>query len=348
MKLSSINFDLPSKLIASFPSRDREDTRMMVVHRHNGKVEHKIFKDILDYFDNGDVIVVNNTKVFSAKLYGNKEKTNSIIEVCLVRELDKEQHLWDITVEPARKIRVGNKIFFGNGELIGEIIDNTTSRGRTLKFFFDGSTDELYNLINHLGSAPIPKILDRESLPEDKEFYQTVYADKIGAVVAPSAGLPFTNYIIKSLQLKDVVFADLILNMNTSIFNTVDIEDLTKYRVSSEYFNISQDTANKVNLGIKKKKKICITGISTLKAVETIAYDKTGIKAYEGWTNEFICPKYDFKISNSLITKFHLPNTVPFINVAAFLGPELTLEVYKLAIKEKYNFFIYGDSMLII
>jgi S-adenosylmethionine:tRNA ribosyltransferase-isomerase len=348
MKLSSIKFDLPAELIASHPPDNREDTRMMVVHRRTGKVEHRVFKDIVEYLGAGDVVVLNNARVFASKLYGNKEKTNSFIEVCLVRELDKSQHLWDITVEPARKIRVGNKIIFGKGELIGEVIDNTTSRGRTLKFFFDGSTDELYKLINHLGNAPIPKALGRDSIPEDKERYQTVYAKTVGAVVAPTAGLPFTNYILKSLELRDIVFAELFLNLNTSIYNVVDIEDITKYKVSSEYFAITKDVADRVNIGLKNKRNICAVGVSVLKAIESVAYDKTSIKPYEGWTNEFIHPKYNFNVTSSLITKFHLSGTVPFINVCAFLGTELTLEVYRVAIENKYKFFVYGDSMLII
>jgi S-adenosylmethionine:tRNA ribosyltransferase-isomerase len=362
-KLSSIKFSLPSDLIASRPTVNREDTRMMVIDRATGKIEHKLFKDILEYFTESDTIILNTAKVLPLRLSGDKEGAGSGMTAYLIRELDSSQHLWDATVSPARKMRNGNKVIFRKKnikkedkltkakslELVGEIVDNTTSRGRTIKFFFDGPPNELYKLLNDLGEAPIPDALDREVIDEDREWYQTVYAKHTGAAVAPSAGFPFTNYLLKALEIKDVVLTDVVLNINPSIFNVIDIEELSKYRSSSEYYKIEKEAANKINFALKGKKKVCAVGISVLKTLESVFLEKDCIKSCEGWSNLFIYPgDHTFKVANTLLTKFHLPGTVPFINVCAFLGPELALEAYKAAIANKYNFFVYGDSMLIL
>ena len=320
----------------------------MVVHKDTGKIEHKVFKDVIDYFAEDDTLVVNDTKVFSALLYGNKEKTGAQIEVLLLRALNEEHHLWDTLVNPARKIRVGNKLFFGNGELVAEVLDNTTSRGRTLKFLFDGTTEELHGTIEQLGSTPLPKEIQRKVVPEDRNRYQTVYAQQTGAVVAPTAGLHFTPHLLKRLELKGSQIVSITLHIGLGTLRPVDVEDLTKYKVDSEFLSVSAASVQLVNQTLNKNKRVCAVGVSTAKAIEDSVAVAGGMKPNYGWTNKFIFPPYSFKVCTSLITNFHLPASAPLMTVAAFGGYDLLMEAYQVAIKEKYRFFVYGDAMLIL
>jgi len=348
MKLSSFKFTLPSKLIASHPVENREEARLMVVHKHTGQIEHKTFKDLIDYLGENDTLVLNDTKIFPSKLYGSKEKTGAQIEVFLLRELESGEHLWDTLVEPARKIRVGNKLYFGDGELVAEVLDNTTSRGRTLKFLFEGTREEFYEIVDQLGFVPLPNQLKRKPEAEDRERYQTIYAQHIGAVVPPFAGLHFSAHLLKRLELKGVHIAPLTLHIGLNSMKIIDVEDLTKYRIGSEQFLIPDDTVTTVNTALDDKKQVCAVGTSTIKALETSVSVAGRLKPAQGWTNKLIFPPYDFKVCTSLITNFHLPESLPLVNAAAFGGYELMMEAYQLAIKEKYRFFVYGDAMLII
>ncbi|MCU0318009.1 MAG: tRNA preQ1(34) S-adenosylmethionine ribosyltransferase-isomerase QueA [Amoebophilaceae bacterium] len=348
MKLSSFKFDLPSKLISPHPAANRDEARLMVVHKDTGKIEHKHFKDVIDYLSEDDVLVVNDTKVFSALLYGSKEKTGAPIEVLLLRELNGEHHLWDALVDPARKIRVGNKLFFGDGELVAEVLDNTTSRGRTLKFLFDGTTEDLHGIIEQLGNTPLPKEIKRKVIPEDRSRYQTVYAQQIGAVVAPTAGLHFTPHLLKRLELQGIHIASLTLHIGLGSLRPVDVEDLTKYKVDSEFMSIHETVARVVNQALNQRKRVCAVGVSTAKAIESSVSAAGGLKASHGWTNKFIFPPYPFRVCTSLITNFHLPASAPLMTAAALGGYDLIMEAYQLAVKEKYRFFVYGDAMLIL
>ena len=348
MKLSEFRFDLPANLMATHPPKNRDEARMMVVHRDTGKIEHRVFKDILEYFDDGDVMVVNDTKVFPARLYGNKEKTGAKIEVFLLRELNKDIHLWDVLVDPARKIRVGNKLYFGESDLVAEVIDNTTSRGRTIKFLFDGSDEEFYKTINDLGETPLPKYIKREAEPEDRERYQTVYAKNVGAVAAPTAGLHFTKEVLKRLEIKGVDVAPLTLHVGLGTFRPVDVEDLTKHKTDSENFMVPAETAEMVNKALDNKKRVCAIGTTTMRALESSVSANNRLKANEGWTDRFIFPPYEFKIANSLITNFHMPESTLLMMAAAFGGYDLIMKAYEEAVKEKYRFFSYGDVMLIL
>ena len=348
MKLSAFKFVLPSKLIAPRPAENRDAARLMVIHKDTGKIEHKLFRDVLHYFEENDTLVVNDTQVFPAKLYGSKEKTGAQIEVFLLRELDEEEHLWDTLVEPARKIRVGNKLYFGNGELVAEVLDNTTSRGRTLKFLFEGTQEALHNIIDQLGIVPLPSQFKRKVGPEDRVHYQTVYAQHVGAVVAPAAGLHFTSQLIKRLELKGTNIMPITLHISLGTLRTIDVEDLTKYKIDSELFAIAEETALAVNKSLDSKRQVCAVGISTIKAMESAVSVSARLKPNQGWTNKFIFPPYNFKVCTSLITNFHLPESVPLVNTAAFGDYELIMEAYQVAIKEKYRFFMYGDAMLII
>lgn len=348
MKLSEFKFDLPEEYLATHPSANRDESRMMVVHRDSGKIEHRVFKDILEYFDEGDVMVVNDTKVFPARLYGNKEKTGAKIEVFLLRELNKDIHLWDVLVDPARKIRVGNKLYFGESDLVAEVIDNTTSRGRTIKFLFDGSDEEFYKAINDLGETPLPKYIKREAEPEDRERYQTVYAKNIGAVAAPTAGLHFTKEVLKRLEIKGVDVTPLTLHVGLGTFRPVDVEDLTKHKMDSENFMVPAETVTMVNNALDNKKRVVAIGTTTMRALESSVSANNRLKANEGWTDRFIFPPYDFKIANSLVTNFHMPESTLLMMTAAFGGYELIMEAYQQAIKEKYRFFSYGDVMLVL
>ena len=348
MKLSEFRFDLPANLMATHPAKNRDEARMMVIHRSTGKIEHRIFKDILEYFGDGDVMVLNDTKVFPARLYGNKEKTGAKIEVFLLRELNKENHLWDVLVDPARKIRVGNKLYFGDSDLVAEVIDNTTSRGRTIKFLFDGTDDDFYKTINDLGETPLPKYLKRDAEPDDRERYQTVYAKHVGAVAAPTAGLHFTREVLKRLELSGVDIVPLTLHVGLGTFRPVDVEDLTKHKMDSEHFIVSDETAQTVNKALDNKKRVCAVGTTTMRGLESSVSANARLKPTEGWTDKFIFPPHDFKIPNALITNFHMPESTLLMMTCAFGGYDLIMDAYKVAVKEKYNFFSYGDVMLIL
>lgn len=353
MKLSEFNFDLPEELIAKHPVENRDEARMMVVHKDTGEIEHKHFKDLIDYFDTGDVMVFNNTKVFPARLYGNKEKTGAKIEVFLLRELDRESLLWDVLVDPARKIRIGNKLYFGEDEsLVAEVIDNTTSRGRTLRFLFDGDYDQFKDKIYELGETPLPKYIDRPVEKEDEERYQTVYAKVEGAVAAPTAGLHFSKTLLKRMEIKGINFSEVTLHIGLGTFREVEVEDLTKHKMDSEQLFITEEAANIVNEAKRNKKRVCAVGTTSMRAIETSVSTDGMLKPYEGWTNKFIFPPYDFSIADAMITNFHTPLSTLLMMASAFMGNkdghELMLRAYKEAIKEKYRFFSYGDAMLII
>lgn len=348
MKLSEFKFDLPVDRLSLYPAENRDESRLMVVHKDTGEIEHKIFKDVVDYFDDGDVFVINNTKVFPARLYGNKEKTGAKIEVFLLRELNKDAHLWDVLVDPARKIRVGNKLYFGDGDLVAEVIDNTTSRGRTIRFLFDGEDEEFYNTIDSLGETPLPKYIKRDSEPSDRERYQTIYAEHVGAVAAPTAGLHFTPQVMKRLEIKGVEMTPITLHVGLGTFRPVDVEDLTKHKMDSENFFINEHTANAVNTALDNKKRIVSVGTTSMRSIESSVSANGRLKEYEGWTDKFIFPPYEFKIANSLITNFHMPESTLLMMTCAFGGYELIMKAYEEAVKEKYRFFSYGDAMLII
>lgn len=349
MKLSDFKFDVPKKLIALYPAENRDESRLMVVHRKTGEIEHRMFKDIIEYFGEGDVFVTNDTKVFPARLYGNKEKTGAEIEVFLLRELNSELRLWDVLVDPARKIRVGNKLYFGDSDLVAEVIDNTTSRGRTIRFLFDGTEEEFHKTIDALGETPLLKeIIERKIEPEDRERYQTVFAENVGAVAAPTAGLHFTPHLLKRLELRGVEVSPITLHVGLGTFRQVDVEDLTKHKMDSENYNIPEKTVKLVNEALDNKKRVVAVGTTSLKTVESSVTANGRLKASSGWTDKFIIPPYEFKIANALITNFHLPESTLLMTTAAFGGYDLTMKAYKEAIKEKYRFFSYGDAMLIL
>ena len=349
MKLSQFKFHLPDSLIATHPAKTRDQARLMVVDRKKGKIEHKVFKDVINYFGDKDVVIVNNTKVFPARLYGNKEKTGAKIEVFLLRELNRESLLWDVLVDPARKIRIGNKLYFGDDDLlVAEVIDNTTSRGRTLRFLYDGPYEQFKKNIEILGHTPLPKYIKRKVEPEDKERYQTVYAKHEGAVAAPTAGLHFSRELIKRMELKGVNFSEVTLHVGLGTFRPVEVEDLTKHKMDSEQFEITQQACNVVNKGISLHKKICCVGTTSMRTIESSVSTLGEMKPAKGWTNKFIFPPYDFSIANSMITNFHLSESTLLMMVSAFGGYDLMMEAYRTAIKEKYRFFTYGDAMLII
>ena len=349
MKLSHFNFNLPEELLAEFPTENRDESRLMVVNRKTGTIEHKLFKDVIDYFDDGDVMVLNNTKVFPARLYGNKEKTGARIEVFLLRELNAEQRLWDVLVDPARKIRIGNKLYFGDDDsLVAEVIDNTTSRGRTLRFLYDGSYEEFREKLVELGETPIPKYIEREVTPEDAERYQTIYAKVEGAVAAPTAGLHFSKHLLKRLEIKGVDFAEVTLHVGLGTFNPVEVEDLSKHKMDSEEMIISQEACDIVNNAKAKKKKVCCVGTTAMRAMESSVSSQRTLNPYTGWTNKFIYPPYDFSLADCMITNFHTPKSTLLMMISAFCGHDLMKKAYEEAIKEKYRFYSYGDAMLII
>jgi S-adenosylmethionine:tRNA ribosyltransferase-isomerase len=349
MKLSQFRFDLPLNLIAQNPTKRREDSRMMVVHRKSGNIENKHIKDILEYFDDKDVFVVNNTKVFPARMYGRKEKTGAKIEVFLLRELNKPNRLWDVIVDPARKIRVGNKLYFGeNDELVAEVIDNTTSRGRTIRFLWDGTEEDFRKMLDFMGETPLPKYIKRKPDEEDKERYQTVYAKHEGAVAAPTAGLHFSKELIKRLEIKGIRFAEVTLHTGLGTFRPIEVEDLSKHKMDAEYYNIDETACKIVNRAKEYGHRICSVGTTTMRALESSFTAQKLLKPSEGWTNMFIHPPYEFNIADSLVTNFHLPKTSLLIMTCAFAGYELTMEAYKKAIKDKYRFFSYGDALLIV
>ena len=349
MKLSQFKFDLPLNLIAQNPTKQREDARMLVVDRKTGAMENKHFKDILEYFDDKDVFVVNNTKVFSARMYGRKEKTGAKIEVFLLRELNKTNRLWDVIVDPARKIRVGNKLYFGeNEELVAEVIDNTTSRGRTIRFLWDEDEESFKKMLDFLGETPLPKYIKRTPTEEDKERYQTVYAKHEGAVAAPTAGLHFSKELIKRCEIQGIRFAELTLHTGLGTFRPIEVEDLSKHKMDAEYYQITEEAANIVNKAKQTGHRVCSIGTTTMRAMETSFTATKLLKPNEGWTNHFIHPPYNFSVADSLVTNFHLPKTSLLIMTCAFAGYDLAMAAYQKAIKDKYRFFSYGDSLLVI
>ena len=349
MKLSHFNYDLPEGLLAEYPSEHRDEAKLMVLNREKGSIEHKHFKDLVDYFDEGDILVFNNTKVFPARLYGNKEKTGARIEVFLLRELNAESRLWDVLVDPARKIRIGNKLFFGEDSgLVAEVIDNTTSRGRTLRFLYDGSYEEFRKKLNEMGQTPLPKYIKRDVEPSDEERYQTIYAKHEGAVAAPTAGLHFSKHLLKRLEIKGIDLKELTLHVGLGTFNPVEVEDLSKHRMDSEEVFIPASTADAVNNAIDTKKRVCAVGTTVMRSMESSVSADAHLKAFEGWTNKFIFPPYDFSIANCMITNFHTPKSTLMMMTSAFAGHDLLKEAYAEAIKENYQFYSYGDAMLII
>ena len=351
-KLSKYNFVLPPELVAKYPASERDESRLMVVHKDSGKIEHKLFKDMVDYTNDGDIFVVNNTKVFPARLYGNKEKTGANIEVFLLRELNSKLRLWDVLVDPARKIRVGNKLYFHKDgeaeELVSEVLDNTTSRGRTIRFLYDGTDEEFYSLLKRIGHTPLPKYIGRHEEEFDIERYQTIFAKNDGAVAAPTAGLHFSKTLMKRLELEGAFFGELTLHIGIGTFRSIDVEDLSKHKMDAEYYEINEGTANLINDAKSKGKKIFSVGTTSTRALESSITAAGKLRASEGWTNLFIFPPFDFKITNAMITNFHLPKSSLIIMVSAFADTELIMDAYNIAIKEKYNFFSYGDAMLII
>ena len=351
MKLSEFTFDLPEELIAKEPIEYRDDSRLMVVHRDTGKIEHRKFKEIVEYFGDGDVVIINNTKVFPARLYGKKEKTGAKIEVFLLRELNKPQRLWDVLVDPARKIRVGNKLFFGNDHndiLVAEVIDNTTSRGRTIRFLNDVPEDEFYEALNTLGETPIPKYMKRKANDEDTIAYQTIFATEKGAVAAPAAGLHFSREVLKWFEIKGVEVADITLHLGLGSLRKIEVEDLSKHKMDSENFIIPQASADKVNKAKADRKKVCAVGNSVMRAIESAVSANSQMKGMEGWTEKFIFPPYVFSIANCMVTNFHAPKSAFYITAATFGGIPLIRKAYEEAIKEKYRFLDYGDAMLIL
>jgi S-adenosylmethionine:tRNA ribosyltransferase-isomerase len=349
MKLSEFNFDLPEELIAEYPSENRDEARLMVIHRETGKIEHKLFKDVINYFKEDDVMIMNNTRVFPARMYGNKEKTGAKIEVFLLRELNRESLLWDVLVDPARKIRIGNKLYFGDDDsLVAEVIDNTTSRGRTLRFLFDGPYEEFKKKITELGETPLPKYIKRAVEPADEDRYQTIFAKNEGAVAAPTAGLHFSRQLMKRLELKGVKFGEVTLHIGLGTFRPVEVEDLTKHKMDSEQVIINKQCIDIVNEGIATKRRICAVGTTVMRAVESAVSTDGRLNTYEGWTNKFIFPPYEFSIANCMITNFHTPLSTLLMLISAFAGHDLMMEAYKLAVKEKYRFYSYGDAMMII
>lgn len=349
MKLSQFKFELPQKLVAQHPADNRDESRLLVLNRETGEIQHKMFKDVLGYFDDGDVLVLNDTKVFPARLYGNKEKTGAKIEVFLLRELNRESRLWDVLVDPARKIRIGNKLYFGEDDaLVAEVIDNTTSRGRTLRFLFDGPYEEFKATIERLGQTPLPKYIEREVEPADEERFQTIYAQNEGAVAAPTAGLHFSRQLLKRLELKGVDFANLTLHVGLGTFRPVEVEDLTKHKMDSEEMYINELCVEKVNLAKRNKQRVCAVGTTSMRAIESSVSTDGFLKPYGGWTNRFIFPPFEFNIANCMITNLHMPMSTLLMQVCAFGGYDHVMEAYQVAMKEKYRFFSYGDAMLII
>jgi S-adenosylmethionine:tRNA ribosyltransferase-isomerase len=349
MKLTAFKFAVPKEQIALYPTKDRDGSKLMILHRKTGKIEHKKFKDIINYFDEGDTFIVNDTKVFPARMWGNKEKTGAKIEVFLLRELNRDSLLWDVVVDPARKIRIGNKLYFGkDDELVAEVIDNTTSRGRTLRFLFDGTYEEFKATITAMGETPLPHYIKRETEASDAERYQTIYAQHEGAVAAPTAGLHFSRELMKRMELKGIHFAGVTLHIGLGTFRPVEVEDLTKHKMDSEQVLITQEACDVVNKSKERKKNVCCVGTTTMRAIESSVSTDDRMKPYNGWTNKFIFPPYDFSIANRMVTNFHMPESTLLMMVCAFGGYDNVINAYKVALKEKYRFYSYGDAMLII
>ena len=351
-KLSQFKFDLPQKLIAKYPADVRDESRLMVVHRETGEIEHKTFRNLLEYFGEGDSLIFNNTKVFPARLFGHKEKTGAKIEVFLLRELNPDSHLWDVLVDPARKIRVGNKLYFqdaeGEDRLVAEVVDNTTSRGRTIRFLYDDSNEEFRKTMHELGHTPLPMYINRPAEELDAERYQTVYAEEEGAVAAPTAGLHFSKAMLKMMELDSINQAKITLHVGLGTFRNIEVEDLSKHKMDAEYFRISQAAADMVNASKTSGKRVCAVGTTSMRSIESAVSAEGLLKADEGWTNKFIFPPYEFSIADSMVTNFHLPKSSLFIMICAFGGTDLMKAAYKEAIKEGYRFYSYGDAMLIL
>lgn len=349
MKLSHFNYDLPKELVAQHPVDHRDDSRLMVLHRDTQTIEHKKFSDIIDYFDEGDSMVLNNTKVFPARMWGNKEKTGAKIEVFLLRELNAESRLWDVLVDPARKIRIGNKLYFGEDDsLVAEVIDNTTSRGRTLRFLYDGSYEEFRQKLQDLGETPLPKYIARDVEPEDEERYQTIFAKEEGAVAAPVAGMHFSKNLMKRLEIKGIEFPEITLHVGLGTFRPVEVEDLSKHKMDSEQYKVTEEAARIVNQSKANKNKVVAVGTTVMRAIESSVTTDGMLKPYEGWTNKFIFPPNDFYVADAMVTNFHPPLSTLLMMSSAFAGHDFLMKAYKEAVKEKYRFFCYGDAMLII
>lgn len=349
MKLSQYHYDFSADMLAKYPADNRDESRLMVIHRQTGEIEHKVFKDIINYFDEKDVFIFNNTKVFPARLYGNKEKTGAEIEIFLLRELNKDLRLWDVLVDPARKIRIGNKLYFGEDDaLVAEVIDNTTSRGRTLRFLYDGSYEEFREVLHQMGETPLPRWVRSKVEPIDEERYQTIYAKEEGAVAAPTAGLHFSKHLLKRMEIKGIDSAEITLHVGLGNFRTVDVEDLTKHKMDSEQIVIPQSAADMVNNAKKEGHRICAIGTTVQRTLESSVSTTGTLKPYEGWTNKFIFAPYDFHIADSMVSNFHLPGSTQLMMVAAFGGYDLVMSAYQEAIKEGYRFGTYGDAMLIL
>jgi S-adenosylmethionine:tRNA ribosyltransferase-isomerase len=349
MKLSQFNFHMNEKLVALSPAHNRDESRLLVLNKKTGDIEHKTFKDVVNYFKSDDLFVFNDTKVFPARLYGNKEKTGAKIEVFLLRELNQDIRLWDVLVDPARKIRIGNKLYFGkNDVLIAEVIDNTTSRGRTLRFLYDGTNKEFKKILFHLGETPLPKSIDRPVTPEDVIRYQTIFAKNEGAVVAPAAGLHFSRELMKRMEIVGINRAFITLHVGIGTFRNVEVEDLTKHKTDSEQIEVTEETATIINKHQKEGVKICAIGTSVVKTLETVVTTHGNVKPFNGWTNKFIFPPYEFTVANAMISNFHMPKSTLLMIITAFGGFDNVMNAYDVAVKENYRFGHYGDAMLII
>jgi len=348
MKLSKFSFDLPANLISQDPHKNRDESKLMILHRDTQKIEHKKFKDILNIFNENDVFIINNTKVFPARMYGNKEKTGAKIEVFLLRELNEEHRLWDVLVDPARKIIVGNKLYFGDDDLVAEVVDNTTSRGRTIRFLFDGSKEEFNTIVKKLGETPIPKYIERAVKKDDEERYQTIFAKVEGAVAPPTAGMHFSRELMMRMDIKGIKFAELTLHQGLGTFRNVEVEDLSKHKMDSENYDISDKTADIVNHAKNQKQRVVAVGSGVMRAIESSVSSTGTLNASAGWTDKFISPMYDFSIANAFITNFHAPESTLLMLATAFGGYDFVMEAYKEAVKKKYHFQCYGDAMLIL
>ncbi|MDR0907341.1 MAG: tRNA preQ1(34) S-adenosylmethionine ribosyltransferase-isomerase QueA [Rikenellaceae bacterium] len=349
MKLSQYSYPFAPELLAQYPLENRDESRLLVIDRRTGKIEHKIFKDVIDYFEPEDVFIVNNTKVFPARLYGNKEKTGAEIEIFLLRELNRELKLWDVLVDPARKIRIGNKLYFGEDDLlVAEVIDNTTSRGRTLRFLFDGSHEEFKEVLYKMGETPLPKWVREKVEPEDTERYQTIYAKHEGAVAAPTAGMHFSRHLLKRMEIKGINTAEVTLHVGLGNFRTVDVEDLTKHKMDSEQIIVPAEAAEMVNRAKKSERKVCAVGTTVMRTIESSVSTEGRLKPFEGWTNKFIFAPYEFSVADAMISNFHHPYSTQLMMVVAFGGYDLVMKAYNEAIKEQYRFGTYGDAMLIL
>ena len=349
MKLSQFKFKLPESLIAQYPTENRDECRLMVLNARTGEISHHIFKEIINYFEDGDVMIFNDTRVFPARLFGNKEKTGARIEVFLLRELNEENKFWDVLVEPARKIRIGNKLYFGEDDsMVAEVIDNTTSRGRTLRFLYDGPHDEFKQTLYSMGETPLPEYITRRAVPEDADNYQCIFAKNEGAVMAPAAGLHFSRELLNRLEIKGVERGFLTLHSGRGNYKEIDVEDLTKHRMDSEEMIVNDELVEMVNAAKDRGSSVCAVGTSVLRAVASAVCMNGHLMTYEGWTNKFIFPPYDFTVCNSMVSNFHMPLSTMLMMVAAFGGYEFVMKAYDVAVKEKYRFGAYGDAMLIL